>query len=409
MGMQKSIRKAQRNSRNESPWSNPFESLSDQAQQSLKMGWANSDNSVPASEQHRRQLWATGQGVGDGEEYNDMFHQSGFSFQNPGQKSVPENTENINNNMAAAAPGPYGPPPSQGSLYNQSAYGGGFQNNLNNSFGSGLGFSPMSPFNFFSQPTPQMVGWNGVQVPMYPKNQTMFSSGRNWYGGGFKNGGLVRGYQSGGIVEALPEEMMVADQMGSMGVPGGGSSGLPASGVGLPGLDSVGGSLDSGLASMEALEPQMGEMQAGGALPIDPKFDADGVRVGDEDLVNIVVEAKSALEGNHPNPEMAVARFVEVYGEQELKSLMEFVMQEQGINSGTSEMAMGPNDGMSDSVPILASAGEFVVPADAVSHAGNGSTEAGAQSFQSLVDELRSSRTGTTDQAPAIDFNRMVG
>jgi hypothetical protein len=66
---------------------------------------------------------------------------------------------------------------------------------------------------------------------------------------------------------------------------------------------------------------------------------------------------------------------------------------------------------MSDSVPgmidgteeVALSSGEFVVPADAVSGAGNGSTDAGARRLMSMVDEIRRSRTGT--ERPAEEIN----
>ena len=68
-------------------------------------------------------------------------------------------------------------------------------------------------------------------------------------------------------------------------------------------------------------------------------------------------------------------------------------------------------DGMSDDIPAnidgeqpaALSEGEFVIPADVVSHIGNGSSEAGAEEFYSMMDRVRMARTGRKKQAPEID------
>lgn len=73
----------------------------------------------------------------------------------------------------------------------------------------------------------------------------------------------------------------------------------------------------------------------------------------------------------------------------------------------------GPGDGMSDSIPAVIRGkgvqraaladGEFVVPADVVSHLGNGSTNAGAKKLYGMMDKIRQARTGKTGQAPAVE------
>lgn len=76
----------------------------------------------------------------------------------------------------------------------------------------------------------------------------------------------------------------------------------------------------------------------------------------------------------------------------------------------------GGGDGMSDSIPArigekqearLAD-GEFVVPADVVSHIGNGSSNAGAKKLYAMMDRVRQARTGKTRQAPAVNMRRMM-
>jgi hypothetical protein len=74
-------------------------------------------------------------------------------------------------------------------------------------------------------------------------------------------------------------------------------------------------------------------------------------------------------------------------------------------------MLKGPGDGMSDSIP--ASIGgkrparlateEFVVPADVVSHLGNGSSDAGAKQLYAMMDKVRTARTGRKSQGKEIN------
>ena len=76
----------------------------------------------------------------------------------------------------------------------------------------------------------------------------------------------------------------------------------------------------------------------------------------------------------------------------------------------------GGGDGMSDSIPARISGkqearladGEFVVPADVVSHIGNGSSNAGAKKLYAMMDRARQARTGKTRQAPAINAKRYM-
>ena len=87
-----------------------------------------------------------------------------------------------------------------------------------------------------------------------------------------------------------------------------------------------------------------------------------------------------------------------------------------GGYSDGGRLLKGPGDGMSDNIPAqigrkqparLAD-GEFVVPADVVSHLGNGSTDAGAKRLYSMMDKVRQARTGKKKQAPAVNTQRMM-
>lgn len=129
-----------------------------------------------------------------------------------------------------------------------------------------------------------------------------------------------------------------------------------------------------------------------------------GMQMDDQ---SVVKEAIMALSGQSDSPDEAIAMFVDRFGEQALQALMAKL---QGSGQGGRYME-GPGDGLSDSIPAMVdgqqpsalSSGEFVVPADAVSHLGNGSNQAGAKELYSMIDRLRQARTGTAESPPAIN------
>ncbi len=87
-----------------------------------------------------------------------------------------------------------------------------------------------------------------------------------------------------------------------------------------------------------------------------------------------------------------------------------------GMAQGQGYYLGGPTDGMADLVPATIdgaqpaalSDGEFVVPADVVSHLGNGNSDAGAKQLYSMMDRVRTERTGTTKQGPEINPTKMM-
>jgi len=87
-----------------------------------------------------------------------------------------------------------------------------------------------------------------------------------------------------------------------------------------------------------------------------------------------------------------------------------------GGYSDGGRMLKGPGDGMSDDIPAMIGKkqparladGEFVVPADVVSHLGNGSTDAGAKKLYSMMDKIRKARTGKKAQGKQINPNKFL-
>jgi hypothetical protein len=87
------------------------------------------------------------------------------------------------------------------------------------------------------------------------------------------------------------------------------------------------------------------------------------------------------------------------------------------VGNGTVEgMLAGPGDGMSDSIPARIdgkqearlATGEFVIPADVVSHLGNGASEPGAKVLYAMMDRVRKARTGNPEQGKEINPDKFL-
>ena len=76
----------------------------------------------------------------------------------------------------------------------------------------------------------------------------------------------------------------------------------------------------------------------------------------------------------------------------------------------------GATDGMADQIPAAIdnrqpaalSDGEFVIPADVVSHLGNGNSSAGATQLHGMMDRVRKARTGNKNQGREINPNKFL-
>jgi hypothetical protein len=85
------------------------------------------------------------------------------------------------------------------------------------------------------------------------------------------------------------------------------------------------------------------------------------------------------------------------------------------VNKG--RYLQGETDGMADELPAqigddqpaALSHGEFVIPADVVSHMGNGNSEAGAKKLYQMMDKIRMARTGTKEQGKKINPDEFMG
>jgi hypothetical protein len=76
----------------------------------------------------------------------------------------------------------------------------------------------------------------------------------------------------------------------------------------------------------------------------------------------------------------------------------------------------GSTDGMADKIPssidgkqkAALSHGEFVIPADVVSHLGNGNSDAGAKKLYEMMARVRKARTGNSEQGKKINPNNFM-
>lgn len=92
------------------------------------------------------------------------------------------------------------------------------------------------------------------------------------------------------------------------------------------------------------------------------------------------------------------------------------ITQNLGGYSDGGHLLKGPGDGMSDHIPATIGKnqparladGEFVIPADVVSHLGNGSTEAGAKQLYAMMSRIRKARTGNPKQGKQVNPRKLM-
>ena len=86
------------------------------------------------------------------------------------------------------------------------------------------------------------------------------------------------------------------------------------------------------------------------------------------------------------------------------------------IKAASGKYLRGPTDGMADELPAqigenqpaALSHGEFVIPADVVSHLGNGNSDAGAKKLYQMMDKVRQARTGNKKQGKKINPDKYM-
>ena len=136
---------------------------------------------------------------------------------------------------------------------------------------------------------------------------------------------------------------------------------------------------------------------------------------------DLIVNAVNAIKGNidEQSASIALAQFVQKYGEEALQELVQDVQNGEYDDVGGKAEGMidGGGDGMSDSVPatidgqqdLLISKDEYVVDAPTVAMIGNGSSDAGAEKLDKMREEVRKAATGSSMQPEEIDAMGIMG
>ena len=163
--------------------------------------------------------------------------------------------------------------------------------------------------------------------------------------------------------------------------------------------------------------------QEGGILPDEQMIQEDIIAESvppegmpnDKDIINNAVQA---IKGESQNPEIALGAFLQMFGEEALRDLVERVQSgEFDMNANITEgLLTGAGDGMDDMIPatlegeqdVVLSDGEFIVPADVVSGIGNGSTESGSRRLYDMMDRVRMMRGGSLKQPPDVPVDDML-
>jgi len=116
-----------------------------------------------------------------------------------------------------------------------------------------------------------------------------------------------------------------------------------------------------------------------------------------------------AILGQTPNAEEVINNFIDKYGVQRFREVRAMILDRYvAPNSQKEGMIRGQGGGMDDQVmgmigqdqPVAVSPGEYIVPADVVSGLGDGSSDAGAQELDQMMDRVRMARGGNTTQPP---------
>ncbi len=162
-----------------------------------------------------------------------------------------------------------------------------------------------------------------------------------------------------------------------------------------------------------------GPLEEEGMSPMDMGLGGmteDGMN--DKELISGAIDVIQGEISDPDQQKVILAQFVSQFGQEALQDLVARV-QSGDIPSGPQEgdgKIEGAGDGMADMVPatmegdqdVLLSDGEFVVPADVVSGIGNGSSDAGSNKLEDMMDRVRELRTGGTTQPPAIPDEMML-
>lgn len=135
----------------------------------------------------------------------------------------------------------------------------------------------------------------------------------------------------------------------------------------------------------------------------------------EKDLISTAI---AAIKGQVEDPRPVLGVFLAKYGEDALRNLVDKVESgEVDQTAARSEgMLKGPGDGMDDRIPakvenghdVLLANNEYIVPADVVSALGNGSSDAGAEHMDKMLDRVRAAAHGKTTQQKKVSADKVL-
>jgi hypothetical protein len=133
---------------------------------------------------------------------------------------------------------------------------------------------------------------------------------------------------------------------------------------------------------------------------------------------DLISSAIAAIKGQVEDPRPVLGVFLAKYGEEALRNLVDKV--ESGDVDKTAArsegMLKGPGDGMDDRIPakvqgghdVLLANNEYIVPADVVSALGNGSSDAGAEQMDKMLDRIRTAAHGKSTQQKKVSADKVL-
>jgi len=165
---------------------------------------------------------------------------------------------------------------------------------------------------------------------------------------------------------------------------------------------------NKGLAKLpEEVRNKMGFMNTGGVTQA----------IMDDPLTNKVIQF---ILGNETDDSI-VNEFIKKYDSSVFREIREAVLASLAPNAQTEGMIKGSlAGGMEDDIfgvigdpnkngqRVAVSQDEFIVPADVVSMLGDGSSDAGANKLERMMDRIRTEKTNTTKQARPINDNKVL-
>lgn len=147
------------------------------------------------------------------------------------------------------------------------------------------------------------------------------------------------------------------------------------------------------------IDPEHRYFAAGGVASLPEGSNPDSAR-------NLMNEATAAVLGEHPDPQRALSRFASVFGDEAVSALRDRVTagRVRGAGGGLDDLVPGDIEGRQD---VRLADGEFVIPADVVSHLGDGSTDHGVRRLHEMMDRVRKTKTGRVEQPGPVSDEAM--